>query len=153
VGDNYRYIIAFIIPVVLIGISAFTRKIMRKTDFCWQDFYLGVDLTIAAFSIAVINVLDLTEPEGTIATTAKYPHAGSNAALYIVGCFVAFVVLIAFHQQWKVHEEPTPISENSPNVLRSKTGRKEIILLAFASNLIGAALLGSFILLKIEGKI
>jgi hypothetical protein len=136
VGDAYRYITAFGIPLILILVSALTRKIVRKTRFIWDDFYLGVDLTLAAFSAAAVNVVDLLE--STDSATAP-PHVGETATLYIVACFVLFVLQVAFFQDWS----------DRPAVDK----RKQILLLAVASNIVGIALLGFFVLEKMKGNI
>ncbi len=133
--DLYSYFTAFGIPVVLIGVSALTKKIVRKTPFQKDDFYLGVDLTLGGVSVALVNVLDLLD---TKHTGAEAKVTGSNAIWYILACFVFFILQIAFHQDW----EP-----------RGNDGKKQFLMLGFASNLIGVALLAAFMILKMRGKL
>lgn len=134
-ADAYRYFTAFSIPIVLILISALTKKIVRKTDFRWEYFYLGVDLTLAAFAAASVNMTDLLETN----RTANFPDVGTSATIYIIACFLLFVLQVAFHQDWSDRPGSDPW--------------KQILVLGIASNLVGAALLGSFVLLKMKGKI
>jgi hypothetical protein len=117
---------AFAIPVVLILVSGLTKKIIRKSSFRADDFYLGVDLTLAAFSVAAVNVLDMR------------PSVGENLGWYFAFTFIIFMLQLAFHQEWS--GLPT-------------TSIKQILLLGFASNGLGVALLGFFIYWKIEGKL
>ncbi|MBZ5645061.1 MAG: hypothetical protein LAO19_20055 [Acidobacteriia bacterium] len=135
-SDAYRYFTAFSIPVVLILISALTKKIVRKTGFEWEHFFLGVDLTLAAFAAAAVNVADLLEIDPK---SIPQPNIGVTATIYIISCFLLFVLQVAFHQDWS--DRP------------GSTQWKQILVLGIASNAVGAALLGFFVLLKMKGKI
>jgi len=137
-SDAYRYFTAFSIPIVLILVSALTRKIVRKTGFTWEYFYLGVDLTLAAFAAAAINVADLLEVERH-AGDPPFNDIGVTATIYIIACFLLFVFQIAFHQDWS--DRP------------GSAKWKQILVLGIASNAVGAALLGFFVLLKLRGKL
>lgn len=133
-NDIYNYCTVFLIPIALILVSAVTKKIVRGSGWRWEDFYLGMDLTLAAFSAAAVNVLDFqgraNPPVGT--------NIGANAAWYIAVCFFLYIVQTAFHQDWQRPE---------------KIGKKQILMLGLASNIIGIGLLGFFIILKIKDKI
>jgi hypothetical protein len=113
---------------VLILVSAMTKKIIRgpKSPFRPEDFYLGVDLTLAAFSAAAVNVIDVG---------AK---GGENLAWFFAFTFIIFILQLAFHQEWAGLPE---------------TSIKPMILLGFFANGIGVTLLGVFIHWKIQGKL
>ena len=138
-ADAYRYLTAFAIPLILILVSAVTRKIVRKTGFLWGDFYLGVDLSLAAFSAAAVNVIDLMESDSNVSASLPHTHVGETATLYIIACFVLFVLQVAFSQDWG----------NRPEIDKGK----QILILGIASNAVGAALLGFFVALKMKGKL
>lgn len=89
VNSSSQTFSAFAIPVVLILVSAMTRKIIRgKSPFRASDFYLGLDLTLAAFSSAAVNVLEMNQ-------------AGrENLAWYLVLTFIVFILQMAIHQEW-----------------------------------------------------
>lgn len=118
---------AFAIPIALILVSAFTKKVIRgKSPFRAEDFYLGVDLTLAAFSAAAVNVLEMGA-------------AGrDNLAWFFAFTFIIFILQLAFHQEWGG---------------LSSTSWKQILVLGFASNIVGVVLLGIFIYWKVEGKL
>jgi phosphatidylserine synthase len=121
--------IAFGIPIALIFVTAITRKIARNTPPLWDDFYLGVELTLAAFLTAAVNVVD-----------PNAPHTGQTAVWYIIVCFLLFMLQVFFFQDWSTRGD------------RSDKW-KQILILGILSNLVGILLLGSFVLLKIGGKI
>lgn len=125
--NTHQAFSAFAIPFVLILVSGFTRKIIRgKSPFRPSDFYLGLDLTLAAFSSAAVNILEIN------------PTGRGNLAWYFVFTFIIFMLQLAIHQEW-----------GGPPA----SSRKQIILLGFLSNGIGIALLGFFIHSKIGGKL
>jgi hypothetical protein len=134
VNSNPQTFSAFAIPVVLILVTAVTRKIVRgKSPFQWADWYLGLDLTLAAFSSAAVNILELNA------------RGRENLAWYLVLAFIVFILQIAIHQEWV---DPPRVS-HAPLVSR----RKQAILLGLLANTIGVSLLGFFIYWKIEGKL
>jgi hypothetical protein len=138
--DVLNYVTAFAVPIVIVGVSGVVKKLVRKQGgFRWDDFYLGMDLTLAAFSAAVVNVLDLTS-----LTSPRERQIASIDAWYIIVCFVLFVLQLAFHQEW--------VSENRAADQTFNKGW-QIVWLGFASNVIGIGLLGFFMVLKIKGKI
>lgn len=117
---------AFAIPVVLILVSGLLKKIVRgKSPFRLDDFYLGLDLTLAAFSAAV-NVLEMD------------PTGRENLAWYFVFTLITLMAQIALHQEWGGLPVPSG---------------KQFILLGCGSNALGIALLGFFIKAKVEGKL
>lgn len=125
---------AFAIPVILILVTAVTRKIVRgRSPFRPSDFFLGLDLTLAAFSSAAVNILELNQ-------------AGrQNLAWYLVLTFIVFILQMAIHQEWG---DQIPANEVS-----AVTSRRQVTLLGLLANIVGVALLGFFIYWKIEGKI
>lgn len=119
------------------------KKLIRGTAFAWEDFFLGIDLTMAALATAFVNVLDLIEPVADPHSPPVARHVGEIAVWYIVGCFIAFILLIAFHQDYA---RKRAMGQNFSR-------RGEVFFLGFASNVIGVALLGFFMLLKMRGKL
>ena len=62
----YQTFSAFAFPLVLIPVSALIKKIVRgRSSFRLDDFYLGLDLTLAAFSLAAVNVIEIN-PNGRV---------------------------------------------------------------------------------------
>jgi len=137
-SEAYRYFTAFSIPIVVILITALTKKIVRKTGFIWENFYLGVDLTLAASIAAAVNVADMMA-QGRVPNDPSGPTIGITATIYIIACFFLFVLQVAFHQDWS--ERP------------GSAKWKQVLVLGIASNIVGVGLLGCFILLKMKGKL
>ena len=54
-----RYFIAVGIPFLLILLGAIARKLIRSTGWEREDFFLGVDLSIASISSALIYISEL----------------------------------------------------------------------------------------------
>jgi len=73
---------------VLIGVSGITKKITRGSEFRWEDFYLGMDLTLAALSVAAVNILELP------------PLGGTYTAWFVVITVILLFLQVAFHQDW-----------------------------------------------------
>ena len=118
---------AFAIPAVLILVSALLKKIVRgKSPFRLDDFYLGLDLTLAAFSLAAVNVLEM------------HPSGREDLAWYFVFTLIALMLQIALHQEWSGLPVPSA---------------KQFVLLGCGSNAVGIALLGFFIHWKVQGKL
>jgi hypothetical protein len=117
----------FAIPVVLILVSALIKKIVRgRSSFKLDDFSLGLDLTLAAFSSAAVSLLEVD------------PTGRTNLAWYLVFTLIVLMLQLALHQQWSG---------------TSVTWWKSLCLLGFLSNGLGISLLGFFIHWKIEGKL
>jgi hypothetical protein len=123
----YQTFSAFAIPLVLIPVSALIKKIVRgKSSFRLDDFYLGLDLTLAAFSLAAVNVIEIN------------PNGRVNLGWYFVVTLIVLMLQVALHQQWAG---------------TSVIWWKPFWLLGLLSNGLGISLLGFFIRWKIEGKL
>ena len=115
------WIIGVVIPILVILMGAFSRKIVRGgTSFFWSDWYLGIELTLAAFSAMLTYLL---------VSSADQKHQLSVAALLGVA-FVLYVSQIALHQTWQ-----------SGQVGGKRT---QVIIMAGGSNMIGLALFIAF---------
>ncbi len=88
---SIQLVIGVVIPIGFITISAVTRKVVRGSRFEWDDWYLGLELTLAAFSSTVTYLL--AAPQTT-------PIQWDLAALLAVAFFV-FVWQLAIHQGWQ----------------------------------------------------
>ncbi|MGO9125416.1 MAG: hypothetical protein ACLP6G_11070 [Terriglobales bacterium] len=132
-GDMIQqYAAAFGIPFSLICLSALAEKLVRGQGWKWKYFYLGVDLTLAAMSAALVNLADAALPGN------KSLPAGSSAksAVFLAGTLFLLFVLMGFQQDYGHIEKPT---------------KGQICMLVFASNLAATGVFFGFILMKLKG--
>jgi hypothetical protein len=54
-----RYVIALVIPIAVLFCGAIARKLVRGTTWKRKDFYLGVELTLAALSSGLLYFFEL----------------------------------------------------------------------------------------------
>lgn len=127
-----QYAIAFVIPVLLIFLSAFVEKIVKKEGWKCKYFYLGVDLTLAAMSAALVNLADAELP-GNKALPAG---AGHRSSLFLAGSLFLLFILMNFQQDYGLTEPPT---------------RRQKLIMIVASNLLATGVFFGFILMKLRG--
>ncbi len=136
-----RYFIAVGIPFLLILLGAISRKLIRSTAWEREDFFLGVDLSIAAISSGLIYISDLIAAKaasaGCATTACRDLLATADERLmadagFLVVALVAFLSLLAIHQDQ---------ARNTGNP------RKQMLLLGGVSNAIGVGLFIAFIII------
>jgi hypothetical protein len=136
-----RYFIAVGIPFILLLLGAVSRKLVQARAWKREDFFLGVELALAGISSGLIYISELLATKAdesgclTAACTSfreALDHRVLTDAGYIVVALLGFLVVLATHQD---HERNT----GSP--------RAQLLFLGVFSNVIGAGLLASFILL------
>jgi hypothetical protein len=127
-----QYGAAFGIPFSLILLSACAEKLCRGPGWKWKYFYLGVDLTLAAMSSALVNLADAAIP----GNKGLPQGATAKSAMFIaVNLFLLFIVM-GFQQDHGHAENPS---------------RKQIFILVFVSNLLASGVFFGFILMKLKG--
>jgi hypothetical protein len=136
-----RYFIAVGIPFLLIFLGAVARKLIRATPFIPDDFYLGVDLSIAGISAGLIYTSELLTAKADAAGCATsacrmlIAHADDRLlrdSTFLSVALFLFLLILAFHQD-KGGNAGTP--------------RRRMLMLGVVSNVIGVVLLACFILL------
>jgi hypothetical protein len=127
-----QYGAAFGIPFLLIMLSAFAEKLCKGQGWKWKYFYLGVDLTLAAMSSALVNLADAELP-GNRALPAG---ASAKSAIFLAGTLFLLFILMGFQQDHGHAEKPS--------------GR-QIFMLVFASNFVASGVFFGFILMKLKG--
>ena len=127
-----QYGIAFGIPVLLILLSALAEKLVRGQGWKWKYFYLGVDLTLAAMSSALVNLADAAVPGNRSLPVG----ASAKSAMFIAGTLFLLFVLMGFQQDHGHTENPS---------------KWQICMLVFASNLAATGVFFGFILMKLKG--
>jgi hypothetical protein len=135
-----RYFVAVGIPLLLILLGAIARKLIRATPWLRDDFFLGVDLAIAAISSGLIYTSDLlaakqaasgcsTDACRSVLATADERLVRNSSFLVIA--LILFLLILAMHQ------DDGRLTGNL---------RRQTLVLGVASNLIGVGLLALFIL-------
>lgn len=124
------YITALVVPIVLILCSAVAKKLVRGSGWQRSDFFLGVELSLAAMAAGLVNFLDLTKPALTGAAPLS-PQKTTETAVFVAICFFLLLWVLSTHQDW----------ERKP-----QSPKGQVIWLGVISNLVGAGLMIAFIL-------
>lgn len=127
------YLVAVGIPLLLMMCSALAKKLVRGTGWKKTDFFLGVELSLAALGSAMVYFYDLQKLHGTEASKAvNVAEKIGSTATFLAVCFFVLLWILSNHQDW----EP-----------RSSDPRGQILMLGVVSNLVGVALFAGFVLL------
>jgi hypothetical protein len=127
------YLIALGIPILLIFCGALAKKLVRGSSWLRSDFFLGVELSLAAMAAALVYVFDLAKiTSSQTSITASLPQKIAATASFLALCFFLLLWVLSTHQDWEK---------------RSQNPRGQFIWLGIIANLIGAGLLAAFVLL------
>jgi hypothetical protein len=127
------YVTALGVPLVLIFSGAFAKKLVRGTEWRLSDFFLGVELSLAAMASALVYIFDL-ERSTTSMTPTTLPATQKMVATasFLAVCFFLLLWILSAHQDWEKRV-------NNP--------RGQLIRLALVGNLVGSGLFAAFVLL------
>lgn len=95
-----RYVIALVVPIVLILSSAFAKKLVRGSTWIRTDFFLGVELALSAIAAALTNFLDLSKAATTDDVQIDANNLAKNGSFLAI-CFFLLLVILATHQEWE----------------------------------------------------
>jgi hypothetical protein len=130
-------VLALIIPVVFLGIAGVVKSLI-KSQFTWGNFYLGVDLSLAALANGLINIINTLHEYENI----SLGHDGQDRILYALCCI--FFSIVALFSTMLIHQ-------NFENLVwepeRHKLRRG--LLMGVLCNLLGGTALIALIWLKI----
>jgi hypothetical protein len=93
-------LLAFGVPIIFILVGAIGRKLVRGTDWERRDFYLGVELCLAALSSNILFLIELLRASAMTTATPDYKGEVS-AALFLVVVFSIYMWLLSLHQDWE----------------------------------------------------
>jgi hypothetical protein len=122
-----QYLIALSIPLVLIGTGALAKKLVRGSAWVVSDFFLGVQLALAAMGSSLIFLSDLARTSDAQTVQSKLVVSG----LFTLACFFLLFLVMAIHQDWEK---------------RPQDSQSQMFWLGGLSNFIGIALLAGFVL-------
>lgn len=124
------YITAIVVPILLILCSAVAKKLVRGSAWQRSDFFLGVELSLAAMAAGLVNFLDLSKPALANASQLS-PQKTTETAVFVAICFFLLLWILSTHQDWEK---------------RAQNTKGQIVWLGVISNLVGAGLMVAFIL-------
>lgn len=124
------YLIAIVIPLILILSGGLAKKIVRGTSFQARDFFLGVELALATLGACLTNFFDLTKA-ATAASGTAAPGMTGNAT-FLAFSFFLLLIILATHQEWEA---------------KTQNPKGQLFWLGFFSNTVGAGLMIAFILM------
>lgn len=127
------YLIALGIPIILLLSGAVAKKLVRGNGWKAADFFLGVELSLAALGAAMVHFFDLQKLSATQQMPAQVlgDKIVSTASFLAISFFLLLWVL-STHQDWEA---------------RAQNERGQLIWLGGVSNLIGIILFGTFVML------
>lgn len=127
------YLVALGIPLILLLCGALAKKLVRGGGWKTTDFFLGVELALAALGSAMVYFYDLQKlppsVPGTAVTVAD--KIGTTASFLAISFFLLLWVL-STHQDWEG---------------RTSNQKGQIVWLGFISNGVGIALFAGFVML------
>jgi hypothetical protein len=127
------YIIAIGIPLILISCGAFAKKLVRGSIWKQSDFFMGVELSLAAMASALVYLFDLSKLSSTqSASGVLVPEKMIATATFLALCFFLLLWVLSTHQDWEK---------------RSQNPSGQFVWLGIVANLVGVGLLAAFILL------
>jgi hypothetical protein len=115
---------------VLILSSAVAKKLVRGSRWRRNDFFLGVELSLAAMAAGLTNFLELSKAARASGGVLS-PEKTASTAVFIVLCFLMLLVVLSAHQDWE---------------RRPQSPVQQLIWLGVVCNLIGGGLMIVFIL-------
>ncbi|HEX8203353.1 MAG TPA: hypothetical protein VF590_22950 [Isosphaeraceae bacterium] len=108
-----RVLTGLIVPTLLLFAGMLAKKLARGKGWKPDDFYLGVELSLGAFTSALLQIFDLIKENQRLAsvaaqagvptpqTTQDVQRSVTSIASFIVVTFVLFFLVLSFHQDWE----------------------------------------------------
>jgi hypothetical protein len=134
---RYIVLVAFLFPLLIAVAGAMGKILVRSNGISRKDFFLGQDLTLAAISAGLVNVLEI----------AKDTQPGKNEGFrllftggYAGFSFFVFIIVMVLHQVWEKRDNPDQ-------------RKKQAFWLGCVSNGLGLFLLVLFMWLKLGGSL
>jgi hypothetical protein len=131
--------LGLMIPVAFFAFTGMVKSLVRS-NWAWGNFYLGIDIALAAFANAIVNVVDSVHQTES-APNPNLGHKMAFTAICIVLSFAALLITMGLHQRFDVPGDPAQ---------RSNRRMAKGILLGVVGNLAGGGVLGLFIYWKLR---
>jgi hypothetical protein len=131
-------VMGLFIPVAFLAFAGMVKSLVRS-DWKLYNFYLGMDIALAALANGIINIVDLAHRSEAGSIDGDFAKQMTYTALSIVISVGALFGTMGLHQRFEV-----PGIGKTSN-LRLRRG----ILLGVVANVVGAVALGLFIYWKL----
>jgi hypothetical protein len=128
------YVTAIFMPLLLMGCSSILKKLTHPGGFKLGDFFLGIELTLAALSAGLLYLMvpAADSTRGTEADVAGSAGVSAAPGMFVAVAFILLLYVTALHQEWEA-------------AVADPKGQK--FWLVYVANAIGAGLFVAFILL------
>lgn len=127
------YLVAIGIPLILLLCGALAKKLVRGGGWKRTDFFLGVELALAALGSAMVYFYDLQKiPSGPTATGASVSDKIGATASFLAITFFLLLWILSTHQDWEA---------------RTQNPTGQIVWLGVISNVVGVAVFAAFVML------
>jgi hypothetical protein len=129
------YLPGLVVPIVFIIVGAICKKLVRSGAFIRADFFMGVELSLAAFSSELIYLIEAFQKPNVSSDAVRNAHLGVSVASF--GTFVLLIAVFGLHQSF---------------MKDGVSAKTQYLALTFFSNLLGTGAMTLFIAAK-EGKL
>lgn len=119
--------------MILLLSGAVARKLVRGSGWKATDFFLGVELSLAALGAAMVHFFDLQKMTSSHQIQAQeLGDKITSTASFLAIAFFLLLWVLSTHQDWEA---------------RVQNEKGQLIWLGGVSNLIGVILFGTFVML------
>lgn len=132
--------LGLVIPVAFFGFTGMVKSLVRN-NWAWANFYLGIDIALAAMVNGIVNIVDLAHSTEGHPMGDNFGHAMTFTAMSIVISFAALLIAMGLHQKFDSKELGEGIGNR--RLVRG-------ILLGIVGNLTAGCALGLFIYWKLR---
>ena len=131
------YVVSTTIPLIILVLSAYVKKLARNaTKWRQEDWYFGIELTLASMSAALIHITDIIKQGSRESWTADIINNLLLTTVFIPVTIIVLFVLMSRHRTWQD---------------RLDSPKWKFINLAIISNFLGIVLMFTFIILVKRG--
>lgn len=130
---NNPYLVAVGIPLLLMLCGALAKKLVRGAGWKKNDFFLGVELSLASLGSAMVYFYDLQKlPVANQPLVANVGDKIGATATFLAISFFLLLLVLSTHQDWES---------------RTTNPKGQVLMLGVLSNGVGIALFAVFVLL------
>jgi len=99
----YRYIVGVGVPLTLAMFGILGKKVVRGRGWKETDFYIGVELTLAALANGLVSSCELLKIAAGTLPSGVAVYAVASAVMTFFGFFM-FLFLLTIHQDWESND-------------------------------------------------
>lgn len=127
-----QYVIALVIPLLLLLCGAVAKKLVRGGGWKSTDFFLGVELALSALGSAMVYLYDLQKSaSGSSQHAVLLPGKMVATSSFLAISFFLLLWILSTHQDWEG---------------KNQNPRGQLLWLGIGGNLVGVLLYASFVM-------